>query len=117
MPVYNEARTLRTIVERVLKSPIDLDIELICVDDCSSDASLEIIRELAQEEDRIKVIALQINGGKGRAIRTAIEHMTGDVPIIQDADLEYDPADYPMVIAPIIDGIADARLRFQVRHK
>ena len=67
MPVYNEARTLRTIVERVLKSPIDLDIELICVDDCSSDASLEIIRELAQEEDRIKVIALQINGGKGQS--------------------------------------------------
>jgi glycosyltransferase involved in cell wall biosynthesis len=108
MPVYNEARTLRTIVKRVLASPVDLDIEIICVDDCSSDNSLEILTDLALEDHRIKVITHQVNGGKGRAIRTAIEHMTGDVAIIQDADLEYDPTDYPMVIGPIVNGSADA---------
>ncbi len=108
MPVYNEARTLRTIIGRVLESPVDMDIELVCVDDCSSDNSLEILRGLAQQDDRIKVITQQVNGGKGKAIRTAIEHMTGDVAIIQDADLEYDPAEYPTVIGPIVDGSADA---------
>jgi glycosyltransferase involved in cell wall biosynthesis len=108
MPVYNEARTLRTIVERVLSSPADLEIELVCVDDCSMDNSLEILHELAADEPRIKVIAQPVNMGKGKAIRTAIEHMTGDVAIIQDADLEYDPEEYPKVIGPIVDGKADA---------
>ena len=108
MPVYNEARTLRTIVGRVLAAPIDLDIELICVDDCSADDSLAILRALAVDDPRIIVVSQPTNMGKGKAIRTAIEHMTGDVGIIQDADLEYDPEDYPRVIAPIILGKADA---------
>ena len=67
MPVYNESRTLRTIVERVLASPVDCDIELVCVDDCSGDNSLEILRELATRDDRIKVIAQPVNMGKGKA--------------------------------------------------
>ena len=108
MPVYNEARTLRTIVDRVLSSPIDLRIELVCVDDCSSDNSLKILYELADADPRISVIAQPMNMGKGKAIRTAIEHMTGDIAIIQDADLEYDPNEYPRVIRPILDGRADA---------
>ena len=108
MPVYNESRTLRTIIDRVLDSPVDMEIELICVDDCSQDDSLEILNELNRQDDRIKVIAQPVNMGKGKAIRTAIEAMTGDVAIIQDADLEYDPAEYPRVIAPILDGSADA---------
>ena len=91
MPVYNESRTLRTIVQSVLDAPVGLDIELICVDDCSTDGSLEILNELAANDPRIKVIAQRVNMGKGRAIRTAIDAMTGDVAIIQDADLEYDP--------------------------
>ena len=108
MPVYNESRTLRTIVERVLASPVDCEIELVCVDDCSLDNSLEILQELATHDARIKVIAQPVNMGKGKAIRTAIEQMSGDIGIIQDADLEYDPEEYSKVIAPILDGKADA---------
>jgi glycosyltransferase involved in cell wall biosynthesis len=108
MPVYNESRTLRTIVRRVLASPVDTEIELICVDDRSQDDSLEILSALAAHDSRIRVIAQQVNMGKGKAIRTAIDSMTGDIGIIQDADLEYDPEEYPKVIGPIIDGKADA---------
>ena len=108
VPVYNESRTLRTIVGRVLESPVELDLELVCVDDCSGDDSLEILYELAEQDPRIKVIAQPINMGKGKAIRTAIEAMTGDVAIIQDADLEYDPSEYSLVIGPIVEGRADA---------
>lgn len=108
MPVYNESRTLRTIVERVLKAPVDLEIELVCVDDHSSDDSLQILNELAGQDDRIQVIAQPHNMGKGKAIRTAIDAMTGDIGIIQDADLEYDPDEYPKVLGPLIEGRADA---------
>ena len=108
MPVYNEARTLRTIIERVFGSPVDLELELVCVDDRSEDNSLEILEELAAQDSRIKVVAQPLNMGKGRAVRTAIEHMTGDIAIVQDADLEYDPAEYPRVIQPLLDGRADA---------
>jgi SAM-dependent methyltransferase len=108
MPVYNEARTLRTIVGRVLASPIDLDIELICVDDCSKDNSLAILHELAADDPRITVVAQPENMGKGKAIRTAIENMTGDIGIVQDGDLEYDPTEYPKMIGLILEGKADA---------
>ncbi len=108
MPVYNESRTLRTIVEKVLAAPVDIEIELVCVDDCSKDDSLEILRELAEQDDRIKVFAQPVNMGKGKAIRTAIDKMTGDIAIIQDADLEYDPDEYPLVLAPLLEGRADA---------
>ena len=108
MPVYNEARTLRTIARRVLDSPVDMEIELVCVDDCSGDDSLEILQELAEADPRITVIAQPVNMGKGKAIRTAIEHMTGDIAIVQDADLEYDPEEYSKVVGPIVDGKADA---------
>jgi glycosyltransferase involved in cell wall biosynthesis len=108
MPVYNESRTLRTIVGKVLESPVDAEIELVCVDDCSTDDSLAILEELAEKDTRIKVIAQPVNMGKGKAIRTAIDHMTGDIGIIQDADLEYDPNQYPLVLAPLLEGRADA---------
>jgi glycosyltransferase involved in cell wall biosynthesis len=108
MPVYNESRTLRTIVAKVLAAPVDLEIELVCVDDCSKDDSLEILRELAETDNRIRVIAQPVNMGKGKAIRTAIDNMTGDVGIIQDADLEYEPNEYPLVLAPLLEGRADA---------
>jgi glycosyltransferase involved in cell wall biosynthesis len=108
IPVYNEARTLRTLIGRVLASPVAADLELVCVDDASTDQSLEILHELAAGDPRVKVVAQPRNMGKGKAIRTAITHMTGDVAIIQDADLEYDPEDYPKVIGPILDGKADA---------
>src|SRR5947207_10496885 len=108
MPVYNEARTLRRIVKAVLDSPVSLDIELVAVDDCSKDRSHDILRELAAADPRIKVYRHEINRGKGAAIRTAISRMTGDISIVQDADLEYDPAEYPIVLAPILAGKADA---------
>lgn len=108
MPVYNEARTLRPILAKVLASPVDMDIEVVAVDDGSSDGSVEILRELASGDPRIKVVVQPRNMGKGKAIRTAIEHMSGEIGIVQDADLEYDPADYPRVLKPILEGKADA---------
>ena len=108
IPVYNEARTLRTIVGRVLASPVDLPMELVCVDDGSRDRSAEILDELAAADSRIRVIRQPRNMGKGAAIITAIQHMRGDIGLIQDADLEYDPADYPALVAPIVEGKADA---------
>src|SRR4051812_669837 len=108
IPVYNEARTLRTIVRRVLASPVGLPMELVCVDDGSKDGSADILDGLAAADPRIRVIRQPHNMGKGRAIRTAIEHMRGDIGLIQDADLEYDPADYPALVAPILEGRADA---------
>ena len=108
MPVYNEARTLRTIVARVLASPVDLEIELVCVDDGSKDESLELLRVLAAADPRIKVFTHPLNRGKGAAIRTAIAQMTGDVAIVQDSDLEYDPAEFGKILKPILEGRADA---------
>ena len=108
MPVYNEARTLEVIVERVLSALVDMEIELLCVDDGSTDESLAVLHQLADSEPRIRVFSQPVNMGKGKAIRTAIEEMTGDIAIVQDADLEYDPADYQRVLAPIVNGDADA---------
>src|SRR5690606_41168846 len=102
MPVYNESRTLRTIVGKVLDSDLDLEIELVAVDDGSKDDSVEILHKLAADDPRIKVVVQPHNMGKGKAIRTAIDHMTGDIGIIQDADLEYDPAEYSRVLKPIL---------------
>jgi glycosyltransferase involved in cell wall biosynthesis len=108
MPVYNEVRTLRTIVERVLNAPVDIAIELVIVDDGSTDGSREVIKELAQNEPRISFWFHDKNQGKAGAIRTATQVMTGDLALIQDADLEYNPADYPALLQPMFDGVADA---------
>jgi glycosyltransferase involved in cell wall biosynthesis len=108
IPVYNEARTLRTIIRRVLASPVGLPMELVCVDDGSRDGSPEILDALAAEDSRIRVFRQPHNMGKGAAIIAAIGHMRGDIGLIQDADLEYDPADYPALVAPILQGKADA---------
>ncbi len=108
MPVYNETATLKAIVDRVLSAPIDLEIELICVDDGSTDGSVALLDELADGDSRIRLIKQPRNLGKGRAIRTAIDAATGDIAIVQDADLEYDPTDYPRVLGPLLNGKADA---------
>ena len=108
MPVYNEVRTLRAIVHRVLNAPVDIDIELVIVDDGSTDGSRELIKELSKTEPRITFWFHGKNQGKAGAIRTAIQAMTGDLALIQDADLEYNPADYPALLQPMFDGVADA---------
>src|SRR5262249_29755744 len=101
MPVYNERRTLRTIVRRVLESPTPVPRELVAVDDGSRDGSAEILRELAARDARVRPVFHEANRGKGAAVHSAIRHMAGDVAIIQDADLEYDPAEITRVIQPI----------------
>jgi hypothetical protein len=108
MPVYNERWTLESIVRRVLTSPVSLDIELVLVDDCSRDGSWELAQRLAAADSRIVAVRHERNGGKGTAIRTAIGHMTGDIAVVQDADLEYDPHEFPALVQPILDGQADA---------
>jgi len=105
MPIYNERRTLRTVVERVLAVP--LEMELICVDDGSRDGSREILDELKSRHPALRVFLQPKNMGKGAALRRGIQEATGDYVVIQDADLEYDPADYPVLLDPLILGKAD----------
>lgn len=104
MPVFNEQQTILEIIERVRDSPYEK--EIIIVDDASTDGTREILEELAEASD-ITLFRHENNRGKGAALRTGVSVASGDVTIIQDADLEYDPVDYPKVLDPILSGKAD----------
>jgi len=107
MPVYNEAHTIREIIERVKATPLDgLRKELVIVDDGSTDGTREVLQGLVQTDEQ-KVYFHAQNMGKGAALRTALTYATGDIIIIQDADLEYDPREYTELVAPILEGRAD----------
>jgi glycosyltransferase involved in cell wall biosynthesis len=116
IPAYNEENTIRAVVERVLQLPCDQ--EVVIVDDCSSDRTPQIVDELASRYPAVILVVHQTrNGGKTEALKTGFRKTTGSIVIVQDADLEYDPAEIPGLIQPIIDGYADVVYgsRFLVR--
>lgn len=105
IPVYNEERWIREIIRRVRAVPIPK--EIILVDDCSTDGTRKILDEEIGKLPDCRVILHDHNQGKGAGLRTGFKHATGDVVVVQDADLEYDPAEYPRLLQPIIEGKAD----------
>ncbi len=111
IPAYNERATIEEIIRRVKQAPIDADLrvekEIIVVDDGSTDGTREILARIAEEDPDITVLMHDRNQGKGAAIRTALQHASGDYIVIQDADLEYDPREYSVLLRPLVEGKAD----------
>lgn len=107
IPCFNEVRTIETILRRVVEVPLDLEKEIIVVDDYSTDGTREYLKGLEQRGDPVKVIYHSANRGKGAALRSGFQAATGEIIIIQDADLEYDPNDYTRLLKPILEGGAD----------
>jgi glycosyltransferase involved in cell wall biosynthesis len=105
IPVYNEVETIKEIISRV--QAVDLEKEVIIVDDGSTDGTREQLQEISRAQKNVRVFYHDRNQGKGAALRTGFEVTTGDIVIIQDADLEYDPREYPVLLEPILDGRAD----------
>jgi glycosyltransferase involved in cell wall biosynthesis len=106
LPVYNEAATIGAIVERVRAVNLPVDLELIIVDDCSTDGTRRVLDELSKQPG-VQLVLHDRNRGKGAALRSGFASATGDIVIVQDADLEYDPEEYPRLIRPILDNRAD----------
>ena len=105
MPIYNERQSLPEIVARVLAA--QPDVELICVDDASSDGTQEVLQQLGAQHPQVRIIQQPRNMGKGAALRRGFQAATADFVIVQDADLEYDPVDYAVLLEPLVKGQAD----------
>jgi glycosyltransferase involved in cell wall biosynthesis len=105
IPVYNEERWIREVVRRV--QAVDIPKEIVIVEDCSKDKTRDILREIEAANDNVRVFYQPRNLGKGAALREGFRHASGDVVLVQDADLEYDPAEYPRLLQPILEGKAD----------
>lgn len=105
IPAYNEQATILEILSRVQKAPIELEKEILVVDDASTDGTEKILSQL--QDRQVKVIRQPSNQGKGAAVRRGLLEAAGDIVLIQDADLEYDPKDYPRLLEPLLDGRAD----------
>jgi len=108
VPCYNEVTTLATVLERIRTAPLDIEErEVVVIDDGSTDGSRELLVRLAAEHPEIRALFHATNRGKGAALRLGFAAAHGDILVVQDADLEYDPADYPRLLAPLLDGEAD----------
>ena len=107
IPVYNEEATLARLVDAVRAVDTGLEREIVAVDDCSRDGTWGVLQELSKRIPELKVFRHERNQGKGAALRTGFKQATGDIVLIQDADLEYDPSEYHKLLRPIVDGHAD----------
>jgi glycosyltransferase involved in cell wall biosynthesis len=107
IPVYNEVKTLEEIVKKVSDVDAGLEKELVLIDDCSTDGTRDILRKMKEAGNDRKILFHDRNQGKGAALRTGFKAATGDIVVIQDADLEYDPNDFKILLGPILDGHAD----------
>ncbi len=107
IPIYNEVETLRELLQKVQDVDLGLEKELILVDDCSADGTIDLLKQLEQEHPEWVIAYHEVNQGKGAALRTGFARTSGDIVTIQDADLEYDPKDLALLLGPILDGHAD----------
>src|ERR1700751_1707923 len=107
IPIYNERATVRQLVNSILSLTLPFEIEMLCIDDGSTDSSREILLDLQKEHPSVRVFLQPRNMGKGAALRRGIQEATGEFVVIQDAELEYDPGEHPILLEPLVEGKAD----------
>ncbi len=107
VPVYNEVATLEKIIAAIKAVDVGMEKEIVLVDDCSKDGTRELLQQLQAKDPTLAVCFHEVNQGKGGALHTGFQKATGDYVLIQDADLEYDPNEYPQLLAPLLSGRAD----------